>query len=242
MAPLPRLDSEERRNAIAEAAMPLFARKGFARTTTKEIAEAAKVSEALLFKHFPSKAALYEEILRRGCRTDPALERIVSLEPSTSTLIFMVHFMFVQFVTGAFGDPAVLDVRHRLMVNSFVEDGEFARLVFDMVFEQIYPKFQASLEAASRAGHLVPLPVSLENRFWFGQHIAAMMAYVRLPGRPTVPYRGDTNEVIADAVRFVLRGFGLRDEVAAELYNPAGLSMLLPQNPTVPPDVNGKAR
>ena len=227
----PRLDSEERRNAIAEAAMPLFARKGFARTTTKEIAEAAKVSEALLFKHFPSKAALYEEILRRGCRADPALERLTSLEPSTSTLIYMVHFMFVQFVVGAFGDPTVLDVRHRLMVNSFVEDGEFARLVFDMVFEQIYPKFQASLEAAGRAGHLAPTPGSFENSFWFGHHVAAMIAYARLPGRSTVPYRGDTNEVIADAVRFVLRGFGVRDEVVAALYNPAGLSILLPPAP-----------
>src|SRR5690348_3716933 len=139
----PRLDSQERRNAIAAAAMPLFARKGFARTTTKEIAEAARVSEALLFKHFPSKAALYEEILRRGCRCDPALERLNALEPSTSALIHMVHFMVVQVVVGAFGDSTEQDVRKRLVVNSFLEDGEFARLVFNMVFEQVYPKFRA---------------------------------------------------------------------------------------------------
>jgi AcrR family transcriptional regulator len=239
---VPRLDSEERRNAIALAAMPLFARKGFARTTTKEIAEAARVSEALLFKHFPSKAALYEEILRRSCRCDPALERLNALEPSASALIHMVHFMLVQFVVGAFGDPEELDVRDRLMVNSFVEDGEFARLVFNMVFEQVYPTFKACMEAATRAGHLAPLPGSIENRFWFGQHVAAMIAYARLPGRSTVPYQGDTNEVIADAVRFVLRGLGLRDEVVAELYNPAALSILLPSAPAGAARASGKTR
>ena len=47
-APRLRLDSEARRRRIVDAALPLFARKGFAGTTTKEIAEAAEVSEALL--------------------------------------------------------------------------------------------------------------------------------------------------------------------------------------------------
>ncbi|HEX3499191.1 MAG TPA: helix-turn-helix domain-containing protein, partial [Stellaceae bacterium] len=42
-----RLDNQGRRRGIVDAAVPLFARKGFAGTTTKEIAEAAPVSEAL---------------------------------------------------------------------------------------------------------------------------------------------------------------------------------------------------
>lgn len=57
-----RLDSDERRKMIVAAALPLFARKGFAGTTTKELAEAAGISEALLFRHFPSKKQLYGEI------------------------------------------------------------------------------------------------------------------------------------------------------------------------------------
>src|SRR6516225_1711188 len=98
-----RLDYEERRRGIVEAAVPLFARKGFAGTTTKEIAEAARVSEALVFKHFPSKAALYEEIVRMGCQGDPALERIAQLEASTATLMNMVFFMLRHFILGASG-------------------------------------------------------------------------------------------------------------------------------------------
>ena len=82
----PRLQAEERRVAIVEAAKPLFARHGFSGTTTNQIARSAGVSEALVFQHFPSKAALYREILLQGCDGDPGLERLGALEPSTASL------------------------------------------------------------------------------------------------------------------------------------------------------------
>lgn len=44
-----------------EAARTLFARQDYRSTTTKEIAEAAGVAEHLLFRHFGSKAALFNE-------------------------------------------------------------------------------------------------------------------------------------------------------------------------------------
>src|SRR3974390_3382104 len=93
-----RLDSDERRKTIIAAAVPLFARKGFAGTTTKELAEAAGISEALLFRHFPSKKHLYGEILHLGCEGDPALERLATLEPSTATLVHMITFMVGYFL------------------------------------------------------------------------------------------------------------------------------------------------
>src|SRR5579863_7723141 len=96
-----RLDSEERRKGIVAAAVPLFARKGFAGTTTKEIAEAAGISEALLYKHFPSKKLLYGEIPRLGCEGDPELERLAFLEPSTLTLVRMARTMVRHFLRVA---------------------------------------------------------------------------------------------------------------------------------------------
>src|SRR5260221_4861209 len=221
-----RLDSEERRKAIVEAALPLFARKGFAGTTTKEIAEAARISEALLFKHYPTKGTLYQEMLRSGCSADPALlERLRVIEPSTQTLIHMMHFMVYHFVLGAFGSASEREPRQRLVLNSFLEDGEFARLVFDWVATEVFPKFGASVEAAERAGDVVPLGIPAVNRFWFAQHIAAMLAYARLPGGTVVPYDGDTLTVIGQAVHFILRGIGMKDEVIAAQYDPKALSI-----------------
>ena len=42
-----------------------------------------------------------------------------------------------------------------------------------------------------------------------------MMAYVRLPGRSAVPYRGELHDLIAQAAWFILRGFGVKDAVIA---------------------------
>src|SRR6516162_6625316 len=95
-----RLDGDDRRKAIVMAAIPLFARKGFAGTTTRELAEAAGISEALLFRHFPSKQSLYREILQLGCEGDPALEKLATLPASTETLVCMVRYMVRRFVLG----------------------------------------------------------------------------------------------------------------------------------------------
>ena len=213
-----RLDSDERRKGIVAAAVPLFARKGFAGTTTKELAEAAGISEALLFRHFPSKKHLYGEILRLGCEGDPALERLATLEASTATLVHMTHFLVRYFLLGAGVDSAELDTRLRLVLHSFLEDGEYARELFDRIFERVHPLFAASIEAAVAAGDVKPGPIASANRFWFGQHIAAMVAFVSLPGRASVPYQGTPAMLVEEASWFILRGIGMRDlAIAAAL-------------------------
>lgn len=58
-----RLSAQERRRKIIQAAVTLFSEKGFAGTTTKELARKAGISEALLFRHFPDKKKLYQAIL-----------------------------------------------------------------------------------------------------------------------------------------------------------------------------------
>ena len=227
LAPRPRLDSEARRGRIVDAALPLFARKGFAGTTTKEIAEAAEVSEALLFKHFPTKAALYVAIQDFGCRIkEEALERLRQLEPSTAGLVLMAYMMVHHIVRGDADDQLSGDTRHRLITNSLLADSEYARLVYETVFAQVFPKFGACLEAAEAAGDLAPMPVKLENRFWFGQHVAAMLALVSLSGRPAVPYRGSPDEIIREAVWFILRGVGLKDAAIAAHYDTEKLAEL----------------
>src|SRR3954470_4405685 len=58
-----RMCADERRLQIAEVAMRLFSERGFRGTTTKEIAQAAGVSEAIIFRHFATKEELYRAII-----------------------------------------------------------------------------------------------------------------------------------------------------------------------------------
>jgi TetR/AcrR family transcriptional regulator, transcriptional repressor of aconitase len=208
---LTRLDSDERRKAIVASAVPLFARRGFAGTTTKELAEAAGISEALLYRHFPSKKQLYDEILRSGCEGEPALECLATLEASTTTLVRMIDFMVRYFLLGGGVDRAELDTRLRLVLHSFLEDGEYARELFDRVFARVHPLFAASLDAARAKGDLALDTSASANRFWFAHHVAAMVAFVLLPVRASIAYQGSLEALAQEACWFILRGIGMKD-------------------------------
>ena len=210
-----RLDSDERRKAIVKAAVPLFARKGFAGTTTRELAEAAGISEALLFKHFPSKQSLYREIRQLGCEGDPALETLANLPPSTATLVCMLRFIVCHFLGVAECGRSELDSRLRLVAHSFLEDGEYARELFEAVSERVLPLFEASYEAAAAAGDIAARPGRPRNLFWFAQHVPAMLALAGLPGRNCVPSDGTLDELVDEATAFILRGIGMRDDAIA---------------------------
>jgi TetR/AcrR family transcriptional regulator len=58
-----RLPATDRRRQLLETALDIFSQKGFAATTTKEIAAAAGVTEAIIFRHFPTKQDLYSAVL-----------------------------------------------------------------------------------------------------------------------------------------------------------------------------------
>jgi len=57
------MQAGERRNQLLDTALEIFSRKGFGGATTKEIAAAAGINEAVIFRHFPTKQALYEAVL-----------------------------------------------------------------------------------------------------------------------------------------------------------------------------------
>src|SRR5438105_15174070 len=67
-----RLKGEERRALILEAARRVFLESGFAGARTRRIAEEAGITEALLYRFYPSKTEIFRaavhEPLERFCR------------------------------------------------------------------------------------------------------------------------------------------------------------------------------
>jgi AcrR family transcriptional regulator len=61
---MPRLKAPQRRVQLIEVATKLFARHGYEATTTAAIAEAAGVTEPILYRHFKSKQELFVAIAR----------------------------------------------------------------------------------------------------------------------------------------------------------------------------------
>ena len=65
------------RDRILDAALHVMRTRGFARTTTKEIARAAGYSEATLYKHFRDKTDLFLAVLKERL---PTVSRLLSPE------------------------------------------------------------------------------------------------------------------------------------------------------------------
>jgi len=221
-----RLSCDERKQAIVKAVLPVFARNGFANTTTRELADAAKVSEALIYKHFPSKESLYAEIQSFGCKgCDPDLQKLLSLEPSTSTLVCIIYYIMRANIVGRGKDTMCTETRHRMILNSCLEDGSFTRYLFHNRFAENISRIVESMDAAVQSGDMAPSPVSKPNLLLFAHHLATMIATMHLPRKPVVDYDASPEELVQQAVWFALRGLGLKDEAIKRFYNPRAMAL-----------------
>ena len=213
-----RMTSDLRRRQILEAAKGCFARHGFAGTTTKSLAAAAGISEGLLFKHFATKATLYAEILAESCEADPALNRLLELEPSTATLVKFVRSMVGHFLAMRGRADREEAQRLRLIISSHLDDGEFARLLFGKVGHLVAPHFVASLERAIAAGEATPVQGEPHDLFWYAHHLIQMVALTRLPASPALTYAKD-EDLERDLSDFILLGIGLTGPAIAAHFD-----------------------
>lgn len=221
------MSGEDRREAILEAVKRVFAERGFDGTTTRELARAAGVSEALLYKHFPSKESLYAA-MRGACANGPlvqAVNRIMALDPSTSTLVILAHFLVSHFVVGCprGGNKTVLN---RLMARSLLEDGEFARMTLQQTGDTWVGKFSACLEAAEAAGDVVDIPVRPDLRFWFVHNSAVILMLHLQPETPALDYRASKEALVEQATWFALLGVGVKDAAIRRHYNPKAWALV----------------
>jgi AcrR family transcriptional regulator len=208
------MTSDLRRQLILSAAKRCFARNGFAGTTTKSVAAAAAISEGLLFKHFPSKAALYAEILAEECEADPDLAHLLGQEPSTGTLVELIKGMVRHFLEISQVPDEQEAQRLRLMITSHLDDGEFARLLYAKVENLIGPLFATSLDRAVAAGEASRIGSEPLNLFWFAHHTVMMAALTRLPSVPCLSY-AKAADLERQLCEFILRGIGLTETAVA---------------------------
>jgi AcrR family transcriptional regulator len=212
-----KMPSVERRTAIISAARKIFVEKGFDRTTTRELAEAAGVSEALLFKHFPNKEALYSAIQTSGFNEEAArlAERLESLEPSTESLVFMVH----DLVSHVMGGPPEADegqMFFRLILRSLMDKGEFTRLAIQGGPARWVRKLEECGKAASRAGDV--------RAGWMVHQLVTGIILHSLPGESVIDYGVAHDELVEQVVWFCLRGMGLKEEAIRRYFKPKDLA------------------
>ncbi|HYF15144.1 MAG TPA: TetR/AcrR family transcriptional regulator [Phycisphaerales bacterium] len=116
-----RLPAPRRREQLLDVASELFAREGYARATTAELAKAAGVTEPIIYRHFASKRDLFVALIERTAERTLAhweqslanatdvgdrLRRLIGDNPMVSDTGRAPYRVFLQAITEV-NDPEI---------------------------------------------------------------------------------------------------------------------------------------
>jgi AcrR family transcriptional regulator len=111
--------SEEKRNAILEAAMDLVAEQGLG-AATAEIAKRAQVPHGSVFTYFPTKAELFNALYVE-LKTDLS-ETIMAAMPSDETTRDQLRHLWVSWTDWGVSHPSRRRVLAQLAVSDLITD------------------------------------------------------------------------------------------------------------------------
>jgi TetR/AcrR family transcriptional regulator len=142
---MPRGKRGERRQAILETLARMLAERRGERITTAELAKAVGVSEAALYRHFPSKARMLEALIEFIEESLFAhMNRILAEEPAMEPRLRRVLFLILGFADR---NPGMA----RLLTGDALT-GEAERLRKRVV--QIYERIETQLRQILRDAEL----------------------------------------------------------------------------------------
>jgi AcrR family transcriptional regulator len=159
-----RMKSTERRAAIVQSAIHLFAEKGFRGATTRELAAALRVTEPVLYQHFQTKKDLYRAIIEfKLAEVEAGAAGILQLAAGDDDRAFFAaigELMLERFEK----DPELT----RLVLYSSLERHELSELFFDRAIAALYQLVAGFIRRRARAGALRKLDAETAARGLIG--------------------------------------------------------------------------
>ena len=194
-----RLSSPERRAAIVDAALHLFAEKGFRGTTTRELAARVGVSEPVLYEHFRTKRDLYAAII--DLKSHEELEFTATLSESAEKRDDLAFFSQLgQTILDWYRkDPAF----SRLLLFSALEGHELKDIFFERKNDQFFAFVSRYIETRIAEGAFRPMHPMIATQGFLGMfaHYALMKTFFNCnPGDAT------NEEIVSNTVEVFLHG------------------------------------
>ena len=160
-----RLPSEERKASIVQAAIRLFAEKGFRGTTTRELAALVGVSEPILYEHFKTKRDLYAAIIETAARNGEEVfeglrKKYAGSEDDTG---FFKEFAALIFHWHVEGSDFI-----RLLLFSNLENHELKDLFFQQKTVQVIEIMATYIARRVEAGAMRDVNPQIAARAFLG--------------------------------------------------------------------------
>lgn len=155
MSPRPKNPPPDRRQAILDAALRVFAAKGYEAATNAEIAREAGVTAAALYYYFPSKTDLFQAAIleRRGTilpNFQQLGEQLREMPPDT------ILPMMAQFMTHFFADERTQAIM-RILLAEGPRNPEIVRIWQEQAIGAVAPIILQYLQEQMDRGRLRPM-------------------------------------------------------------------------------------
>ena len=162
-----RLRAADRREQILAVAATLFARQGYKGTTTKEIAAKAGITEALIFRHFPSKEDVYWAVIEAKIDDNSPRERMQARLTVKGTDAEILRGLAVDILERRAKDHTL----SRLLLYSALENHRLSHRFFRSFVSGYYGLLAEYIERRILDGKFRPVDPVLAARGFLGMII-----------------------------------------------------------------------
>jgi AcrR family transcriptional regulator len=174
---IPQVRAQKRHEKILDAALRVFAKKGYRDAAVDDIALESKTSKGGVYFHFPGKQAIFLELLdRTAARLRTKIEETIASE--TDPILKADAALMVVLRTFA---------SHRSLARLFMIEALGAGKEFHQRLAEIHDEFatiiKLQLDDAVRQGVIEPLDTQIAATAWFGALNEVMTRWL-LSGKP----------------------------------------------------------
>jgi AcrR family transcriptional regulator len=149
----------EKQAKILEAAIEMFAEKGYAATSTSEIAKRAGVAEGTIFRHYKTKKDLLMAIIK------PTVAKVVApfLAKEFVKEVFEQQYKsYEDFIRALMKNRFEFVQKHLPIIRIFWQEiafhAEIQEQIQKVFTENVYEKFKRIIEHFQEKGEIVDLP------------------------------------------------------------------------------------
>jgi TetR/AcrR family transcriptional regulator, fatty acid metabolism regulator protein len=197
--------SARRRERILDAAFTVFSRHGYRAAGVDEVGRQAETSKGGVYFHFPTKEALFLELLKSTA--DRLVGKVERSMANASDPIERADIALAT-VLGVFAG-------HRTMARLFLIDAVGAGSEFQAELQRLHQRFSGliaeQLDAAVDAGTIAPVDTAVVAMAWFGALNEVVMRWLMAEDH------GRLEDTYPTLRAILLRSVGIPDERIAAL-------------------------
>lgn len=192
---------------IVQAAIEVFAEKGYAASSTSEIAQRASVAEGTIFRHYKTKKDLLYSIV------GPTMAKIIApfILRDFTKVIDVPYSDYEQFLKAILRNRLEFARNHLPLIKIFLQEipfhPELSKHFKEMIHEHVLIRMERVIHHFQDQGQIIPLPTLTVVRLTASTIIGFIVSrFIIAPD-----YTWDEEAEIEATVHFIIRGLSMSE-------------------------------